>query len=366
MTLVYNPQFIDGSPLPRKQAMPKKPKKKDLHLKQDTPQTLQKNAEKLAVFKAQLNQLIDALPDTLLLKDREGRKLITNKLTKQLFKLHDLDWYSRKEPIPTLTQDAYSKRLLKADLYSALTKSQLKLYYQMQVNSHRQMIGAEALLRWEHPQYGRVMPEQFIAIAEKNGLILPIGAWVLQTACEQLKRWQNDPLRGAVSLTVNISPRQFSQPEFVKQLRKLLKKTGINPEKLKLELTESLMLQDISETIGKMEALQQLGIRISMDNFGTGYSSLSHLKKLPIDQLKIDQFLMRDIAFDNTDAMIVKTIIDMTRRLGIGMVAGCVETEQQFACLKNIGCTVYQGYLFGQPMPPEQFEQQMGEVPPLV
>ncbi|MFU8789438.1 MAG: putative bifunctional diguanylate cyclase/phosphodiesterase [Methylobacter sp.] len=355
MDAIYTAAAADENVLPRKKIMPKKSKKKALlHSQKEALQTLQKNAEKLTVFNAQLSRLIDALPDTLPLKNREGRKLITNKLTKQLFKLHDLDWYGKNGHIPVLTQDAHSRLLLESALHSAIAKGQLKLYYQIQVNNDRQIIGVEALLRWDHPKYGLIIPEQFIAIAEHRGLILPIGDWVLQTACAQLKQWQDNPLMKDLPLAVNISPRQFSHPDFVKQLRKLLKKTGITPALLRLELTETLMLHDISGSIEKMEALQQLGIRFAMDNFGTGYASLSHLKKLPIDQLKIDQFLMRDIALDDTDAMIVKTIIDMTRRLGIGMVAGCVENEQQFACLRDIGCTAYQGYLFGQPMLPDE------------
>jgi len=365
MNAIYVDPAINDMPTSRKKSISKKLKKNALHAQKEALRTLQKNAEKLTLFNVQLSRLINELPDTVLLKSREGRKLITNKLTKQLFKLHDLDWYGKTELISLVAQEAHSRLLLEDELKSALAKGQFKLYYQIQVDNDRQMIGSEALLRWEHPQYGLIMPEQFITIAENNGLILPIGAWVLQTACEQLKHRQDHPQLKELPIAVNISSHQFSQPEFVKQLRKLLKKTDIKPEKLKLELTESLMQKDISDTIEKMNALQQLGIRFSMDNFGTGYSSLSHLKKLPIDQLKIDQFLMRDIAFDDTDIMMVKTIIDMTCRLGIGMVAGYVETEQQFSRLKDIGCTAYQGYLFGKPMPPDEFEQQMSEIPPV-
>lgn len=190
-------------------------------------------------------------------------------------------------------------------------------------------------------------------------MILPVGAWVLQAACEQLKLWESDPLKKDLSLAVNISASQFSQLDFVEQLRQMMEKTGINPERLRLELTESLMLNDIANTIEKMEAFQRLGVRFSMDNFGTGYSSLSHLKKLPIDQLKIDEFLMRDIVIDSSDAMIVKTIIDMTHKLGVNVIAEGVETEQQFTCLKQLGCSAYQGYLFGKPMPLNTFEKKM-------
>ncbi|HEY8098767.1 MAG TPA: EAL domain-containing protein [Methylobacter sp.] len=369
MNTLYAAQTTDDNPIPYENVMTKKLKKTAPHVRKNqspltkrqskTLQILQKNADKLYVFNCQLAQLIDAIPNTILLKDRDGRKLITNKLTKRLFKLHDLAWYGKTASKPSEIGTDHDRMSLESELHFALAKRQLKLYYQIQVDSNSQIFGAEALLRWEHPQYGLIAPEQFISIAEQTALILPIGAWVLQTACKQLKLWQNDPLKKDLSLAVNISPRQFSHPEFVEHLRQLLKKTGINAALLKLELTESLMLHDIANTIEKMEKLNQLGVRFSMDNFGTGYSSFSHLKKLPIDQLKIDQFLMRDIAIDSCDAMIVKTIIDMTHKLGINMISGCVETEQQFACLKQLGCTAYQGFLFGKPMPLDEFEKRI-------
>lgn len=366
-------QAIDNNHIPRGNFMTPKQKKTRLRAKQDqralhletvkSLQKLQKSAVKLYVLSSQLTRLIDAIPDSVLLKDREGRKLITNKLTQGLFKLHDLDWYGKTDITPTsapqemrINHELY-RMALESDLHFALARRELKLYYQILVDSDRQMRGAEALLRWEHPRYGLITPEHFIPIAEQSGLILPIGAWALKSACEQLKLWQSDPLRKELSLSINISPCQFSRPEFVGQLRQILKKSGIDALQLKLELTESLMLHDIANTIENMERLKLLGIQFSMDNFGTGYSSLSHLKQLPIDVLKIDQFLMRDMANDSCDAMIVKTIIDMTKKLGIKLVAGGVETEQQFACLKQLGCSIYQGYLFGKPMPVDQFEQ---------
>ncbi|MDO9268234.1 MAG: EAL domain-containing protein [Methylobacter sp.] len=324
---------------------------------------LHKNEGKQHIFNTQLTQLINTIPDAVLFKNREGRKLITHQLTQSLFKQLDLDWYGKTDIAPSLahkkrrTDPEHNRMSLKSELRLALEKRQFMLYYQTQVDSDRQMFGVEALLRWEHPQYGLIAPDQFIPIAEQSDLILLIDTWVLQTACEQLKLWQSDPLKQDLLLSVNISPRQFSHPKFVEQLRRILEKTGINAARLKLELTESLMLHGISNTIEKMKALKRLGVRFSMDNFGTGYSSLSHLKKLPIDQLKIDQFLMRDIAIDSCDAMIVKTIIDMTNKLGIDVIAGGVESEQQFACLKQLGCSSYQGYLFGKPMPLDEFEE---------
>ncbi len=363
----------DNAHLIRGKIMTRKQKKRLLHSKQDqyisvnkqskTLQILQENAVKLYVFSTQLTNLIDAIPDAVLLKDREGRKLITDKLTKRLFKMHDLDWYGKIDIMPALASqqmliDPKAVRMsLESDLHLALARQELKLYYQILVDSDRQSFGAEALLRWQHPRYGLITPDHFIPIAEQSNLILPIGIWVLTSVCEQLKQWRSDPLKKKLTLAVNISSRQFGQPQFIEQLRRILRETGINAAQLKLELTESLMLHDISNTVETMERLKLLGIQFSMDNFGTGYSSLSQLRVLPIDQLKIDQFLLRDIAVDSCDAMIVKTIIDMARKLGINVIAGGVETEQQFACLKQLGCSIYQGYLFGKPAPPDEFER---------
>lgn len=369
-------QATDDEHIHHGKFMTKKLKKKALNAKQDqyalikkqsnALQTSQKNEGKLYFFSTQLSRLIDAIPDSILLQNKEGRKFVTNKLTKSLFKLHDLDWYGKTDLTPAFAHqdihiDHQHSRALKSELDLALEKRQLKLYYQVQVNSARQMLAVEALLRWEHPKYGLLTPDQFIPIAEQTGLILPIGAWVLQSACEQLRLWQVDPLKNDLLLSVNISPRQFNQPDFVEQVHEILEKTAINPARLKLELTESLMLHDISNTIGKMKSLKRLGIRFSMDNFGTGYASLSQLKKLPIDQLKIDQFLMRDIVIDSCDAMIVKTVINMTRKLGIDVIAEGVETEQQFTCLNQLGCSAYQGYLFGKPMPLNKFEELISQ-----
>lgn len=359
--------ITDNNHIPYKKNMAKKLKKlshagKDQYafIKKQSKalQALQKNEGKLHIFSAQLTCLIDTIPDTVLFKDREGRKLITRQLTSRLFKQHDIDWYGSTATTHLEQREMRIGRMsLESELHFALEKRQLMLFYQIQVDDDRQMIGAEVLLRWMHPQYGLVAPDQFIPIAEQSGLILPIGAWVLQTACEQLKLWQADPLKKNLSLAVNISPSQFGQPKFVKQLRQILENTGIDATRLRLELTESLMLHDIAKTIKKMEALQLLGVRFSMDNFGTGYSSLSQLKKLPIDQLKIDQYLMRNIVIDSCDAMIVKTIIEMTNKLGVNVIAGGVETEHQFSCLKDLGCSGYQGYLFGNPMLLNEFEK---------
>ncbi|MGZ5051955.1 MAG: putative bifunctional diguanylate cyclase/phosphodiesterase [Methylobacter sp.] len=333
-----------------------------------TLETLKKNEGKLYLFSVRLSGMLDALPDSVMLNNKEGRKLVTDALTHHLFKLHEIDWYGSTPAMSN--HDTHINRqldrALKPELNLALAKNQLKLYYQMQVDSERRMVAAEALLRWEHPRYGLILPEHFMAAAEQSGLILPIGAWVLKNACEQLKQWQNDPLKKNLSLSVNISPSQFNQPDFVEQLQQLLAETSIKPERLTLELNERLLLHNFADTVNRMKSLQALGVRFSLDNFGTGYSSLNQLKKLPIDQLKIGQFLMRDIATDHYETLIVKIVIEMTRKLGINAIASGVETEQQFASLNQLGCPIYQGYLFGQPMPIGEFESRIdvGQVNP--
>ena len=245
---------------------------------------------------------------------------------------------------------------LESELRNALPNNQFQLYYQIQMDNLDGVLGAEVLLRWEHPQQGLVLPDRFIPMAEETGLILPIGEWVLRTACEQLKLWAADPVTEKFVLAVNVSARQFRQPDFVAVVSRVLAQTGINPQRLKLELTESLVLHNIVDTIDKMKALNRQGIHFSMDDFGTGYSSLAHLTKLPIQQLKIDRSFVRNIVTNHNDAVIVQTIIGMANNLGVAVIAEGVETEEQRACLAQFGCTSYQGYLWGKPMPLPEFE----------
>ena len=226
-----------------------------------------------------------------------------------------------------------------------------------QVDHQSNVLGAEALLRWEHPQRGLVAPNEFIPLAEESGLILAIGEWVLHTACLQLKEWENNPLTRDLILAVNVSARQFSQPNFVLDVRKVLEETEVRASQLKLELTESLVLQNIASVIEKMDALKLLGVRFSIDDFGTGYSSLSYLTKLPISQLKIDRSFVSNIDTDLNDAVIAQTIIGMANNLGFNVIAEGVETEAQRACLEKYGCPSYQGYLFSKPVPLEEFEE---------
>jgi diguanylate cyclase (GGDEF)-like protein/PAS domain S-box-containing protein len=248
---------------------------------------------------------------------------------------------------------------LEKDLYSALSEKQFRLYYQMQVDHSGHIIGAEALIRWQHPQRGLVLPVQFIPLAEETGLILLIGQWVLETACAQLKAWDADPLTAELQLAVNVSARQFGQPDFVEQVRLTLHSLALDPDRLKLELTESMVLDNIDDTIVKMYALRRIGVRFSMDDFGTGYSSLAYLTRLPLDQLKIDQSFVRNIGVNYSDAVIVQTIIGMAGNLGMEVIAEGVETEQQRAFLQQHGCDFCQGHLFGRPVPVAEFEASL-------
>jgi diguanylate cyclase (GGDEF)-like protein/PAS domain S-box-containing protein len=257
---------------------------------------------------------------------------------------------------PKMQASMTARFVLEADLHLALTKNQFQLSYQPQVCHNRQIIDAEVLIRWHHPQRGLVSPADFIPLAEETGLILPIGQWVLETACTQIKLWKGNKLTQHLQLAVNISAKQFHQPDFVEQVRQVLQHNAINPNKLKLELTESVVLKDIDDTIIKMQALREIGVRFSMDDFGTGYSSLAYLTHLPFDQIKIDQSFVRNIGVKNTDALIVQTIIGMANNLGMEVIAEGVETEEQRAFLEHHGCLRYQGYLFSKPVPLEEFE----------
>jgi diguanylate cyclase (GGDEF)-like protein len=257
---------------------------------------------------------------------------------------------------PQMQASINARALLEADLRLALQEKQFKLYYQPQVYHNRQIIGAEVLIRWQHPERGLVSPLDFIPLAEETGLILPIGQWLLEMACDQLKAWDASILTQHLHLSVNVSARQFYQPDFVEQVHQALRHSAINPDRLKLELTESLVLDDVADTIFKMNALREIGVRFSMDDFGTGNSSLAYLTQLPLDQLKIDQSFIRNIGIKSTDSVIVQTIIGMGNNLGMDIIAEGVETEVQRDFIQYHGCSIYQGYLFSKPVPLEEFE----------
>ncbi len=257
---------------------------------------------------------------------------------------------------PKMQETINARAALESELRTALHLQQFHLHYQIQVDSSNQPLGAEALIRWIHPEQGTISPARFIPLAEETGLILPIGIWVLETACAQIKSWQEQPATRDLVLAVNVSAHQFRQADFIDQVQKIIQHHGINPRLLKLELTESLLLDNIEETITTMNSLKDIGVRFSLDDFGTGYSSLQYLKRLPLDQLKIDQSFVRDIACDASDRAIVRTIIAMAQSLNLKVIAEGVETEEQQALLLDIGCTHYQGYLFSKPVPIAEFE----------
>jgi len=264
---------------------------------------------------------------------------------------------------PDMQAALEARATLETDLRHALSQQQFKLFFQIQVNAVNHPIGAEALLRWLHPERGLVSPLQFIPLAEETGLIVPIGLWVLETACAQIKTWEANPLARELQLAVNVSARQFHQPDFVEQVREVLEKTGADPARLKLELTESVVLGNIDNAVAKMHELKGIGVNFSMDDFGTGYSSLSYLTQLPLDQLKIDQSFVRNIGTKPTDAVIVQTIIGMGNSLGMQVIAEGVENEEQRDFLERNGCHAYQGYLFSKPVPIEEFEALIRRMP---
>jgi diguanylate cyclase (GGDEF)-like protein/PAS domain S-box-containing protein len=258
---------------------------------------------------------------------------------------------------PQMQQSIETQNELVSDLHLALQSNQLKLYYQMQLDTNRSTIGAEALIRWDHPQRGLISPVEFIPVAEKSSLIIDIGNWVLNTVCQQIALWSKSELTKNLVIAINISPRQFMQPDFVELLAANIYKYQIDASRIKLELTESVMIDDLDQIVKKMYILKHIiGVTLSLDDFGTGYSSLSYLKQLPIDQIKIDQSFVRHMTTDISDAMMVKNIIDMAHNFGFDVIAEGVETEAQLALLKKNGCLSYQGYLFSKPIPVTQFE----------
>lgn len=257
---------------------------------------------------------------------------------------------------PAMQDSINTRAEMERDLNQALNQNEFQLYYQVQVDSTGLALGAEALIRWFHPQNGMVSPVNFIPLAEETGLILPIGKWVLETACIQLKSWESGSTTRELTLSINVSAKQFNQPDFVAQVQTAVQRYAINPTLLKLELTESMLADDIQHSIITMVALQAIGIRFELDDFGTGYSSLQYLKQLPISQLKIDQSFVQDIANDSSDQAIVRTIVVMATSLNLAVIAEGVETQEQQQLLAANGCSRFQGYLFGRPLPIEQFE----------
>lgn len=282
-----------------------------------------------------------------------------------LFKQADIAMYQAKKDgrntlryfDPKMQEAINARTALESELRKAIECCQFHLYYQIQVDHTQRPFGAEALIRWVHPVRDLVSPAEFIPIAEETGLIVPIGKWVLETACAQLSAWQQDIQTRDLILSVNVSTKQFRQPDFVAQVQAMIQRYGINPSRLKLELTESILLDNIEGIIAIMNTLSGTGVRFSLDDFGTGYSSLQYLKWLPLHQLKIDQSFVRDLVHDSSDRAIVHTIIAMAQSLNLEVIAEGVETEDQRLYLEKAGCSQYQGYLFGKPMPIRQFKE---------
>ncbi|OYT92023.1 MAG: hypothetical protein CFE43_10700 [Burkholderiales bacterium PBB3] len=242
---------------------------------------------------------------------------------------------------------------MEKDLHRGLALQEFVLHYQIQVNGQGQTIGAEALVRWQHIDKGLVTPIHFIGLAEQTGLILPLGQWVLEQACAQLVAWSHQSATAHWTLAVNVSASQFSQADFIANVSRALQDTGANPRLLKLELTESILVHDVEDVIVKITAIKALGVGFSLDDFGTGYSSLSYLKRLPLDQLKIDQSFVRDVLTDPSDAVIARTIVALGHSLGLTVIAEGVEPEGQREMLASMGCDAFQGYYFGRPSAPD-------------
>ncbi|MBD0313464.1 MAG: bifunctional diguanylate cyclase/phosphodiesterase, partial [Microcoleus sp. T3-bin5] len=251
-----------------------------------------------------------------------------------------------------------SERLaLQTSLRYALERKELQVYYQPQVNLQTgQIVGAEALVRWHHPERGLVSPDKFIPIAEETGLIIPIGEWVLQTACKQTKIWQTAGF-SSLRIAVNLSSRQFTQIDLRTQLVQILMETGLDPKSIELELTESMLVQNTEVAIRRLNALKALGVQIAIDDFGTGYSSLSYLQQFPFDILKIDRCFVRNITENSNNAAITKAIIEMAKSLNLKLIAEGVETEAELSFVCEHQCDGMQGYLFSRPVPAQEFQQ---------
>ena len=291
--------------------------------------------------------------------------------TDELMKQADLAMYQSKEAgrnglsffDPEMESALKKRALLEEDLRKGIDEDQFVLHYQAQVTDSGTITGTEVLVRWQHPQRGLIGPIEFIKAAEETGLILPLGDWILKTACMQLAEWSHISQTEGMTMSVNVSARQFSQSDFVARVLSILDETGANPKRLKLELTESLLVHNIEEVIEKMAALKAAGVCFSLDDFGTGYSSLAYLKRLPLDQLKIDQGFVRDILVDSNDAIICKSTIALAESMGLSVIAEGVETQEQRNLLADLGCCAYQGYWFARPLPLEEFETLLKNSP---
>ena len=258
---------------------------------------------------------------------------------------------------PALQTAVQARAAMEDEIRSALRQSQFLLYYQPQVDTAG-LIGVEALLRWQHPVRGLLPPGQFIRLAEESGLIVPLGDWVLEEACRQIDLWSQTHPSSSIPISVNISARQFRQPDFVEQVLGVLRRTNANPACLDLELTESMLLDNIEDAIAKMNELKQHGVRFSLDDFGTGYSSLNYLKRLPFDQLKIDRSFVHDLLDDVGSQAIARSIISLGSALGLNVIAEGVENSAQRDLLIDLGCNSFQGHFYSHPLALADFESR--------
>ncbi len=280
----------------------------------------------------------------------------------ELLKQADIALYKAKEAgrnrvcffDPGLQAETTRRATLLRELRGAGARGELALHYQPVADAHWRILGVEALLRWHHPERGMVPPGLFIPLAEQSALILEVGQWVLETACAQLAAWAHDPLRACWTVAVNVSERQFHDPAFLQKVEAALASSGADPHRLRIELTESMLHRDLDMTLGTMRALQQRGVRFALDDFGTGYSSLSYLKKLPLDQLKIDKSFVDEVLTDANSAAIARTILSLAASLELGVVAEGVEKAEQLAFLARHGCPAFQGYLLSRPRPVDE------------
>ncbi len=261
--------------------------------------------------------------------------------------------------LPSMQQTAKLRLDIENELREALNRNEMELYFQPQLQADGRLVGAETLLRWNHPQRGMVSPAEFIPVAEETGTILVLGEWVLRAACLQLKSWMDaadpDSAHRFPNLAINVSPKQFRQQDFFQRVLHIIKQTGVDPNYVELELTEGMLIENIEDTAAKMEQLSDLGVRLSIDDFGTGYSSLHYLTRLHLDRIKIDQSFVRDVPAVSRSAVIVETIIIMARNLGLDVIAEGVETESQLNFLRENGCYTYQGFYFSKPLPCDKF-----------
>jgi len=309
-----------------------------------------------------------------------GRKQITNTSSigitlfnrnqrelDELFQQADLAMFQAKKAgrntlrffEPYMQKAINARSALENELRNAIRLNQFFLHYQVQVDHMQRPFGAEALIRWANPERNLMLPAEFIPVAEETGLILNIGHWVLDTACAQLSEWAREETTRDLVLSVNVSAKQFRQPDFAAQIKATLQRHGVNPARLKLEITESILLNDIENIIPIMDDINSIGVRFSLDDFGTGYSSLQHLKRWSLDQLKINQSFFRELTDDGNNKSIIHTIIAMAQSLNLDIIAEGVETEEQREFLENTGCVRYQGYLFGKPVPISQFNSML-------